>query len=117
MKQQHSGKWQHSGKRQHSGWPRQAASACVILLIRTYRLLLSPWVGYHCRYQPTCSAYGIEAIERHGVLWGSWLTLRRLARCHPWGGAGYDPVPPADHTHTVNAHSRTHTCDHIHQHR
>lgn len=64
------------------------------LPVRAYRLLLSPWVGHACRFQPTCSAYALEALERHGALRGGWLTLRRISRCHPWGGWGYDPVPP-----------------------
>ncbi|MBB1490529.1 MULTISPECIES: membrane protein insertion efficiency factor YidD [unclassified Paracoccus (in: a-proteobacteria)] len=67
----------------------------VALPVRAYRLLFSPWVGHACRFQPTCSAYALEALERHGSLRGGWLTLRRIARCHPWGGWGYDPVPPA----------------------
>lgn len=67
----------------------------VALPVRAYRLVLSPWVGHACRFQPTCSAYSLEALERHGALRGSWLTLRRIGRCHPWGGWGYDPVPPA----------------------
>ena len=64
------------------------------LPVRAYRLLLSPWVGHACRFQPTCSAYALEALERHGALRGGWLTLRRIGRCHPWGGWGHDPVPP-----------------------
>lgn len=71
-----------------------------ILPIRAYRLVLSPWIGFHCRYQPTCSAYGIEAIERHGLLRGLLLATRRVGRCHPWGGSGYDPVPPEGPKHT-----------------
>lgn len=66
----------------------------VALPVRAYRLLLSPWVGHACRFQPTCSAYALEALERHGAFRGGWLTLRRIGRCHPWGGWGYDPVPP-----------------------
>ena len=62
-------------------------------LIRTYQLLISPILGPSCRYLPSCSDYAAEAIERHGPLAGAWLALRRLARCHPWGGSGYDPVP------------------------
>lgn len=66
----------------------------AILLIRGYQLLLSPWLGGNCRYHPTCSTYAIEAIEQHGALRGLWLALRRIGRCHPWGGTGHDPVPP-----------------------
>mgnify|MGYP006308117323 CR=1 FL=1 len=63
------------------------------LPVRAYRLFLSPWVGHSCRFHPTCSAYALEALERHGALRGSWLTLRRLARCRPGGGSGIDNVP------------------------
>ena len=78
-----------------------------ILPIRAYQLTLSPFIGFHCRYQPTCSAYGIEAIERHGLVKGVALTLRRLGRCHPWGGNGYDPVPS-----DKNQHQHSATCSH-----
>jgi uncharacterized protein len=61
--------------------------------LRAYRLLLSPVIGPRCRYLPTCSEYALEALARHGVLRGGWLALRRILRCHPWGGFGYDPVP------------------------
>ena len=68
-------------------------------LIRLYQLLLSPLLPANsCRYQPSCSHYGLEALRVHGALTGSWLTLRRILRCHPWGGYGYDPVPPP-HSH------------------
>jgi hypothetical protein len=74
---------------------------CLILLlqapVRAYRYLISPLLGPNCRFQPTCSAYALEALERHGPVRGTWLTLRRLSRCHPisWlgGASGYDPVP------------------------
>lgn len=65
----------------------------LALPVRGYRLIFSPMVGMNCRYQPTCSVYALEALERHGPLRGGWLTLRRIARCHPWGGAGIDDVP------------------------
>lgn len=62
-------------------------------LIRIYQYLLSPWVGGSCRFWPTCSEYAREAIEQHGALKGSWMTGTRLARCHPYGRGGVDPVP------------------------
>lgn len=68
----------------------------VALPVRAYRLVLSPWVGHNCRYQPTCSAYALEALEAHGALRGGWLATRRVLRCHPFGGSGVDPVPGAD---------------------
>lgn len=61
--------------------------------IRFYQLFISPLTMPSCRYWPSCSAYGMTAIARHGALKGSWLTLRRILRCHPWGGWGFDPVP------------------------
>jgi putative membrane protein insertion efficiency factor len=61
--------------------------------IRAYRLLLSPVIAPRCRYLPTCSEYALEALARHGLWRGGWLALRRVLRCHPWGGFGYDPVP------------------------
>lgn len=65
----------------------------VALPVRAYRLVFSPWVGHSCRYQPTCSAYALEALEKHGAFKGTWLAVRRVGRCHPLGGSGYDPVP------------------------
>ncbi|HUB95044.1 MAG TPA: membrane protein insertion efficiency factor YidD [Stellaceae bacterium] len=64
-------------------------------LIRLYQLVLSPYLGGTCRYLPTCSEYADEAIHTHGALHGAALAACRLLRCHPWGGSGYDPVPPA----------------------
>lgn len=64
------------------------------LPVRAYRLIFSPWVGFNCRYDPTCSAYALEALKTHGGLRGGWLALRRILRCHPWGGMGIDDVPP-----------------------
>jgi putative membrane protein insertion efficiency factor len=68
----------------------------LIGLVRLYRLAISPWIGANCRFQPTCSEYAIEALREHGILRGSWLAAKRIGRCHPWGGSGYDPVPKSD---------------------
>jgi len=62
-------------------------------LIKVYQFTLSPFLGRQCRFIPTCSQYSIEAIEKHGALKGSWLAIKRILRCNPWGGSGYDPVP------------------------
>ncbi|SHI81300.1 membrane protein insertion efficiency factor YidD [Wenxinia saemankumensis] len=69
------------------------AALLLSLPVHAYRFLLSPWVGHGCRFHPTCSAYALEALSRHGALRGGWLALRRIGRCHPWGGAGIDNVP------------------------
>jgi hypothetical protein len=74
--------------------------AVAITLIRMYQLVLSPWVGQHCRFHPSCSNYAIEAIHTHGSFKGIYLAARRLLRCHPWHEGGFDPVPQA------------HTCQH-----
>lgn len=68
-------------------------SKLLILPIRFYQGAISPLFPASCRYQPTCSQYAVEAIKKHGPLKGSWLAIKRIARCHPWGGSGYDPVP------------------------
>lgn len=65
----------------------------LIALVKAYRLLLSPWLGSACRFTPTCSAYSLDALQRHGAAAGSYLTLARIARCHPWCAGGHDPVP------------------------
>ena len=65
----------------------------LIGMIRLYQVTLSPFIGRACRYTLTCSNYGIEAIRKHGPFKGSWLTLKRVLSCNPWGGSGYDPVP------------------------
>lgn len=68
------------------GWP-------FIVLIKIYQYVLSPWLGPKCRYTPTCSQYALEAFKKYGLFKGFWLSLKRVSRCHPWGGHGYDPVP------------------------
>lgn len=65
----------------------------LLVVVRFYQYCISPFTPPSCRFVPTCSQYAVEALRKHGPLKGSWLTLRRLARCHPWGGSGYDPVP------------------------
>jgi putative membrane protein insertion efficiency factor len=70
-------------------------SAALRGLIRAYQLCLAPVLPPSCRYTPSCSEYAAEAIASHGAARGTWLAARRLLRCHPWGGSGYDPVPPS----------------------
>ncbi|HMH34763.1 MAG TPA: membrane protein insertion efficiency factor YidD [Puia sp.] len=64
-----------------------------IALIKCYQLLISPWLGPQCRFTPTCSHYAVGALKKYGIFKGTWLALRRILRCHPWGGKGFDPVP------------------------
>jgi len=63
-------------------------------LVRAYQVFVRPWLPPACRYQPTCSEYALAALQIHGAVRGTWLATRRICRCHPWGGAGHDPVPP-----------------------
>lgn len=75
------------------GLPLRVLNAIFLLLIRAYQYVLSPLLPNSCRFVPTCSQYGVEALKKHGPFRGGWLTLKRISRCHPWGGSGYDPVP------------------------
>lgn len=74
-------------------WIKDVVGGLFLLLIKLYQYLLSPLLGASCRYTPTCSEYGIQAIRKYGPFHGGWLTLKRIARCNPWGGHGHDPVP------------------------
>jgi len=75
------------------GVVQRALTWPFIIAIRAYQVTLSPFIGGQCRFEPTCSRYGVEAYRLHGPLRGTWLTLMRILRCHPFGGGGYDPVP------------------------
>ena len=75
-------------------WIMQAPRLLVVLLLRLYRAVISPLYGPTCRFYPSCSAYALVAVERHGVVRGGWLAVRRLVRCNPWNPGGVDPVPP-----------------------
>ncbi len=79
----------------------------LIAPIRFYRYVISPWLGPSCRFIPSCSAYAIEAIETHGGLCGTWLTFRRVIRCHPWCHGGHDPVPPTACSHRRHTGSQS----------
>lgn len=83
----------------------------MIGLVKVYQYTISPLMAANCRYQPTCSAYAIEALRTHGPLRGGWLTVRRLGRCHPFGGFGYDPVPTLGQTNhsCCTAHAADHS--------
>lgn len=75
---------------------KRILSAFFIFLVRIYQYAISPLLGANCRYTPTCSAYTVEAIKTHGPFKGGWMGIKRISRCHPWGGHGYDPVPPKE---------------------
>ena len=68
----------------------------LLALVWLYRKLISPLLGNNCRFDPSCSAYAETALREHGAFRGGWLAVKRISRCHPWGGSGYDPVPPAE---------------------
>ena len=72
---------------------RKVIIAPFVFLIRVYQVLISSWTPASCRFSPTCSHYSLEALQKHGLFKGGWLAAKRIARCHPWGGQGYDPVP------------------------
>ena len=71
----------------------QILSFPFIAIVKLYQVVISPWLGPSCRYIPTCSQYAIEALKKYGLFKGLWLTLKRILKCHPWGGHGHDPVP------------------------
>jgi len=81
-------------------------ASVLVVLVRGYQLIISPWIAPRCRFYPSCSSYAVTALRRHGALRGSWLAVRRLGRCHPWNPGGVDHVPPrAPHAHTPDSPS------------
>lgn len=83
---------------------RLILTAPFIFLIRIYQKFISPILPSSCRYQPTCSQYTVEALQKHGFFFGTWLSIKRIASCNPWGGSGYDPVPPTDKEKSEHTH-------------
>jgi putative membrane protein insertion efficiency factor len=75
------------------GWINRILTMPFIWLIKLYQYGISPLIGPKCRFTPTCSHYGLEAFKKYGVIKGCILTLKRISKCHPWGGSGYDPLP------------------------
>ena len=71
----------------------KVATFPLLLLIRGYQLIISPLLGSNCRFMPTCSEYAMESLRSHGLIKGSYLTIKRIGKCHPWGSHGYDPIP------------------------
>jgi hypothetical protein len=85
--------------------PRRLLAWPLLGLVWFYRNGISPLIGVHCRYQPSCSEYAADALRRYGAFKGGYLAVRRIGRCHPWGGSGYDPVP--DEEGSINGHDET----------
>lgn len=83
-----------TGRKPRQGIVSRGLAMLMIVFVRGYQLVISPYLPPRCRHLPTCSAYAIEAVQLHGPVHGAWLALRRILRCHPWGTSGYDPVPP-----------------------
>lgn len=85
--------------RSHRFWPalwrgvKWTAASPFVALVKIYQLCISPFTPAACRFRPTCSEYTIQALRKHGIFKGGWLAVKRISRCHPWGGSGYDPVP------------------------
>ena len=71
----------------------KVATFPLLILIRAYQLIISPLLGSNCRFMPTCSEYAMESLRSHGLIKGIYLTVKRIGKCHPWGGHGYDPLP------------------------
>ena len=71
----------------------KVATLPLLILIRVYQLIISPLLGSNCRFMPTCSEYAMESLRSHGLIKGIYLTVKRIGKCHPWGGHGYDPIP------------------------
>ena len=82
---------------------QRLANGAALALVRSYQVVMAPLTGGTCRFTPSCSAYAIEAIHRHGAARGLWLAARRIARCHPWGGFGHDPVPATVGDHSLES--------------
>lgn len=82
---------------------KKIPSKILVFIIRIYQWTISPLLGANCRYAPTCSQYSIEAIKNHGFFKGFFLSIKRISSCHPWGGSGYDPVPPVDNHNRIKA--------------
>ncbi|MFT3796782.1 membrane protein insertion efficiency factor YidD [Flavobacterium sp.] len=78
---------------------RNILIAPFVFLIKFYKVVISPLLPSACRYEPTCSTYALDALKIHGLFYGSWLAFKRILSCNPWGGKGYDPVPPKSCTH------------------
>jgi len=80
---------------------RKVITYPFIALIRFYQAAISPYTPSSCRFSPTCSHYAVESLQVHGLFKGGWLALKRISKCHPWGGSGYDPVPEKEHGNNV----------------